>query len=431
MEAQMRFLRVLVALSATFIASGASAYTLKSLYSFCAAPDCRDGEKPIGGLVADAAGNLYGITTAGGSSQGGTAFELSPNGDGTWTHQVLHNFCARASCADGTEPFFGLIIGSDGALYGTAQGGGTNNDGVVFKLAFDPGQMKWDYKVLYNSCSMADCADGEQPTGVLTYQGAASGVPYDGTSPLYATTAGGGTHGEGVVFRLAPDRRGHWEETVLYDFCTSSGCPDGQSARTGVAIDGAGALYGTTFFGGTNHQGVLFKLVNTGGDVWSESVLASFCNEPHCADGQQPSSAPVIDGSGTLYGVTIRGGNKGKGVLYSYASGSLGVVYAFCPGTKCTDGALPERPLILDGSGNLFGTTLQGSNGNNKNPHGKAFEWNGSYQVIYNFCTVTPNCADGDLPSSPLLLDASGNLFGETLQGGAHAGGTVYELAPP
>jgi uncharacterized repeat protein (TIGR03803 family) len=438
MEAAMRFLPLIAVLSAAFIASGASAYTLKSLYSFCPGGGCLDGVEPMGGLVADASGNLYGVTNRGGNGKGttagGTVFELGPNGDGTWTHQVLHNFCGKANCVDGQTPLSGLIIGTDGTLYGTTLGGGTHSNGVVFKLVPNAGHTAWRETVLYNFCSLSACADGTEPSGVLAYQGAASGVPYDGTSPLYATTQLGGTHDQGVVFRLAPDARGRFSETVLYDFCPNTGSPDGQSPRTGVVIDGAGALYGVTYSGGANSQGTLFKLTNTGGDTWSESVLASFCNERHCADGQQPSAAPVIDGTGALYGATMLGGNRSKGLLYAYASGSLSTLYAFCPGASCSDGALPESPLIVDPSGNLFGTTSQGVNGDKNTPHGKAFEWNGSYQVIYDFCTVGPNCADGDLPSSPLLMDSSGNLFGETLQGGTspitNGGGTVYELMP-
>src|SRR5438132_6365433 len=132
-----------IGLSAIFIASciasGTAAFTLKSLHSFCTKTNCADGSAPIGGLVADASGNLYGVTLLGGtfgvdSTQGGTVFELSPNADGSWTHTVLHNFCARASCADGNLPFFGLIVGANGALYGTTQAGGAYNSGVAFIL---------------------------------------------------------------------------------------------------------------------------------------------------------------------------------------------------------------------------------------------------------------------------------------------------------
>ncbi len=437
----MRFLPVLAALSAALISSGASAYTLKSLHSFCALADCRDGSQPLGGLVADASGDLYGITGRGGKYangfvQGGTVFELSPNGDGTWTHTVLHNFCVKASCADGNLPFFGMIVDAEGALYGTTQSGGAHNAGVAFKLTPGAGHTSWMYHILYNFCSLADCADGDEPSGVLAYQGAASGVAYDGTSPLYATTAGGGTHGEGAVFRLAPNARGRWSASVLYSFCAASRCTDGDSPRTGVVVDGTGALYGVTYFGGTKDEGTLFKLTNAGGDAWSETVLSSFCTEaPHCADGERPSAVPVIGGAATLYGSTPSGGTNGKaGTLYSYASGSRSVLYDFCPGTTCTDGAQPSVPMILDGSGNLFGTTELG--GSDVGPKGgKAFEWNGSYQVIYDFCTVKPHCADGNEPFSPLLLDSSGNLFGETLAGGTGdvadgGGGTVYELMP-
>src|ERR1043165_5620877 len=165
----------------------ADAWTLRTLHSFCAEAKCADGANPLAGLVRDSAGNLYGTTETGGNTRDcnlgcGVAFELSPTGQ-NWTYSVLHTFCP--SCGDGAFPLAALIVDVNGNLYGTTAAGPGNGCVTVFRLSPNAGRTKWKEKILHAfSCDPF----GDQATSALTYQGKDSGLPYDGTSPLYGTT---------------------------------------------------------------------------------------------------------------------------------------------------------------------------------------------------------------------------------------------------
>jgi uncharacterized repeat protein (TIGR03803 family) len=202
--------------------------TYKVLWSFGSVPN--DGAYPVSNLIFDSSGNLYGTTgLGGGTSSGGTAFELSPQSDGTWKETVLHRFCSVShyiSCLDGAGPASGLIFDAAGNLYGTAGGGDKicSNDlsgcGVVYELSppSTPG-AGWTEEVLYNFCSVKGtnnvCLDGKFPYSQLVF---------DGAGNLYGTTLEGGSGrlpgGEGTVFELSPTANG-WVETVLYNFCSA------------------------------------------------------------------------------------------------------------------------------------------------------------------------------------------------------------------
>lgn len=416
-------------------ASAASGATLTTLYSFCAKAGCADGQGPLSGVIADPSGNLYGTTNYGGRyvtvSDGGTVFELVKSGS-TWTHKVLHHFCAQPNCADGSRSVAGLIRDAAGNLYGTTIRGGANNEGVAFELS--PKDGAWRLKVLYDFCAVggAACADGAGPYAGLTYAGAASGAPYDGTSPLFGTTPGGGTGG-GVVFQLT-QVGGVWQEAVLHTFCTEAGCADGKSPLGVLLADGGGSLFGTTAEGNPANEGLVFELTKGSGDVWSETVLHSFCPLRHCTDAMDPATALIMDGTGALYGVGGNGGaHHSKGAVFKIvpdgAASQESVLHDFCALRKCADGAEPDTDLVMDSSGNLFGAT---SGGGRKG--GVIFTLNGAYQIVYEFCSVK-GCRDGSAPRGGLIMDGAGNLFGTTRLGGLHGGGggesgTVYELMP-
>jgi len=172
--------------------------TEKVLYSFSGPPD--GGNPSASPLVSDRAGNLYGITSFGGTQNGGTIFELSPSSDGIWSEVVLYSFCASGyNCPAGSGPA-GLTIDRNGNLFGTASYGGTNGGGVLFELS-PPSVFggTWNYSVLYN------------------FEGQAFGVPiFDESGNVYGTTMfGPGTLGQGDIWELSP-RAGGWTETVLY-----------------------------------------------------------------------------------------------------------------------------------------------------------------------------------------------------------------------
>ena len=253
--------------------AGNHAYTV--LYTFTGGGDGGDSLAP---LIKDKDGNLYGTTWAGCGY--GTVFKLALDG----TETVLHCF---SSGEDGASPSGTLIRDKKGDLYGTTwTGGGTGCNGVgcgtVFKyVAKDNGELP-----IY---TFTGGADGGNPDG---------GVIMDSAGNLYGTTAAGGAHNFGVVFKLAPDGT----ETVLHSFAGGS---DGYYSTAGLIMDAAGNLYGNTQVGGTYNAGVVFKVTPAG----KETVLYTFTGG---SDGDAPYNAPLImDAAGNLYGTTLTGGLSG------------------------------------------------------------------------------------------------------------------------
>lgn len=167
---------------------------------------------------------------------------------------------------------------------------------------------------------------------------------------------------------------------------------------------------------------------------WKQSVLYRFCSFQSCTDGFQPNAGLLIDQSGNLFGTTAAGGTgsgctgeSGCGVVFELAAnGTESVLHDFCSTGECSDGSEPLAGLTTDSSGNLYGTTSFGGLG-----YGTVFELNSSYQVLYEFCSQT-NCTDGAVPYAPVIVDPSGNLFGTTGAGfGDGPGGVVFEINPP
>jgi uncharacterized repeat protein (TIGR03803 family) len=319
---------------------------------------------------------------------------------------VLYNFCSQGGvyCTDGIQPFAGLIEDASGNLYGTTNGGGSTNNsdcnagscgyGTVFKLT--PSGSDYTKTVLYNFCSQTNCTDGANPY---------AGLIEDSSGNLYGTTYNGGATGGGTVFKLTPSGNGYIE-SVLYNFCSQSQgsafCTDGVNPYAGLIEDSSGNLYGTTNLGGTG--------------------------------------VPLVNG-GYAYGTVFMLAPSGSGYNYT-------VLYNFCPPSStafCTDGAAPNAALILDASGNLYGTTALGGAGTQNciglgcgtvyklSPNGSGYV----ETVLYSFCSQGgSNCTDGAYPyGAGLIEDASGNLYGTTSDGGVNSCdtpgcGTVFKLAP-
>ncbi|MGA8502661.1 MAG: choice-of-anchor tandem repeat GloVer-containing protein [Candidatus Sulfotelmatobacter sp.] len=447
--------------------TASSAYTESVLYGFsgfCSQPGCMNGTSPEAGLIEDASGNLYGTTSAGGSSNlWGTVFKLTPNGDGGYSESVLYNFCTQGgtNCTDGEQPVAGLIEDTSRNLYGTTEYGGANGGGTVFKLT--PSGSGYTQSVLYSFCAQGgtSCTDGASPL---------AGLIEDASGSLYGTTwhggatvpNGGSTTTGGTVFRLAPNGDGSYSESVLYTFCSQSGCTDGEWPIAGLIEDISGDLYGTTSAGGatitvsgnTTTGGTVFKLTPNGDGSYSESVLYSFCSQSGCTDGLSPSSSLIEDAPGNLYGTTWQGGancqygydGAGCGTVFKLAQNGDGgysenVLYSFCAqgGTGCPDGYGPSSGLIEDTSGNLYGTTFDGGIHDVQGDGGTVFELTPSgagytETVLYSFCaqsSPTIACTDGSPPEGGLIEDASGNLYGTTNGGGPNSYGTVFMLSPP
>ena len=428
------------AVHASLIAAGAvvacmapaGAATFTDLHAFCSQTGCPDGNYPTGALVADASGDLFGTTALGGAANWGTIFELIPNGKGGYKFKQLHSFCGKTDCTDGSDPIAGLVIDTASNLYGTTKFGGAQSGGTAFELIRSGGVQK--FKVLHSFCAQgAACADGSAPMyDGLTYRGAASGMPYDGTSPLYGTTLYGGENNagySGAVYELRPGSR-KWKEKIIYQFCAETNCADGMEPHNGLVMDASGNLYGVTYGGGGgNGDGTAFELSVSKG-VWSETVLYDFCSQANCADGANPESPLAIDASGDLIGTATSGGTSNWGIVYRIVpnggNSQLSVLYNFCSQANCADGTSPMGRLALDSADDIFGTALAGGSAD----FGTAWKWSaGAYSLLYTFCS-SGNCADGQWPVGGVTLDSSGHVFGTTSEGGSYNDGLVFELTP-
>jgi uncharacterized repeat protein (TIGR03803 family) len=265
-------------------------------------------------------------------------------------YQVLYTFCSEPSCADGYYPTAGLIQDSSGNLYGATEFGGINYGGVNgFGTVFEV-DGAGNYTVLYSFCYVGEaCTDGAYPGASLIQ---------DSAGNLYGTTSGGGANRYGgTVFKV--DSAGG--ETVLYSFCSASGCTDGWDPVAPLIQDASGNLYGTTIGGGANNGGTAFELDSEG----QETVLYSFCSFKNCRDGSGPSAGLIQDVAGSFYGTTGGGGaKKGSGTVFKIDSTRREtVLYTFCPeGDACADGLGSFGGLIQDAVGDLYGTTILGGN---------------------------------------------------------------------
>jgi len=332
-----------------------SGWTKSTVYTFTGGDD---GGKPWAELVHDKAGNLYGTAPSGGASGDGVVFELSPNSGGSWTETVLHTFTG----SDGAGPLGGLIWDGSGNLYGTTSDGGAHSCdqysqcGTVFKLSHS--NSGWILTTLHSF----DGSDGWGPASTLLmdangnlfgttragghFKGSASGgvlyelspskdgwsfrvlckftLPSDpGTGRiamcdkrLYGTNAEGGAYGSGFVYRVTPSAKGRKEHTI-YSFTQYV---DGDTPFSGVVCDTKGNLYGTTLLGGAYDEGTVFKLTLERGK-WIETVLGSFTG----LNGYQPAGGLTWDEKGHLYG-TADGGAHGD-----CSGAGCGVVFEITP----------------------------------------------------------------------------------------------------
>jgi len=431
--------------SALFVAAFASlsvspghAATFKVIHDFCAKASCTDGSQPRGEIFIDAAGHLFGTTASGGKSNSGTFYELArEEGTGKWKHTTFYHFCSKADCADGSLPLGKLIADADGNFYGvTYSHGGHGGSGVAYRLS--PGANgKWKSKTLYTFCTVGNCLDGFGMAGGLTYQGAQSGQPYNGKSPLYGGTRFGGSVGQGVIYQLTRAKDG-WAESVIHDFCTETetcDLHDGADAAGALVMDDAGNLFGATEDGGPNFGGTIFKL-SPNGNVWDETILHSFCDQFACEEGAMPTGI-VMNASGDLLGSTQQsiGSENTAGVAFKLAAnGDYSVPHKFCSKSGCTDGRQPFSSVSIDANGNIFGTTISGGGHNGDANHsggGVLFTVSaaGEFKVLHAFCAKT-NCADGAYPMTSAVAGADGHLYGTTSVGGKFGQGVVYEIVP-
>jgi len=392
-----------------------------------------DGAEPIGGLILDKAGNIYGTTSGGGldgfcgSHDCGQVFKLAKHGSG-WVLQSLHTFYGSPS--DGSDPGTRLLIAPDGTLLGTTYFGGTGQNcnfgygtgcGTAFSLrppqtACKSASCPWVETVLYN---FQGGHDGQHPT---------SGLVMDAAGNLYGVNINGGDGnpygcvgfdgGCGVVYQLPPSQGG-WTENVLYSFADNgdSGNPAGD-----MVLDKFGNLYGTAQVG-SGSPGAVFQVSRTGSG-WTERVIQWLAAS---SDGGYPIGI-ISDSAGNLYGAAADQGPQNGGTVYELVPGSGGwsfdLLYAIT-GACCN----PEGPseAVMDAAGNVYGTTwAEGAHGKGSvfklTPSGGGW----TYTDLHDFT----GGSDGQAPYGPLAIDGAGNIYGVVSHGTSGGSGAVFEITP-
>jgi len=336
-------------------------------------------------------------------------------------YQVLYEFCSLQNCADGENPTAGLISDAQENLYGTTLygGGGTNCGAYGCGVVF---KLTPDGKESVLHAFVGGAGDGGSPWGKLIT---------DGSGNLYGMTRWGGTaqscftggNGCGTVFKVTPKGT----ETILHIF---TGGSDGVLPLAGLVADRNGNFYGTTSEGGGSGCldgygcGTVFEIAADG----TETVLYRFCSEQNCSDGAEPLSDLIIDDKGRLYGTTWDGGAYVGGTVFRLdPDGKEKVLYSFKGGS---DGKLSAAGVIADKAGNLYGTTESGGGGSRCGGYGcgTAFELaaDGTETVLHAFSNGTR----GREPTAALFRDGDGNLYGTTLFSYGGRGGLVFKLAP-
>jgi uncharacterized repeat protein (TIGR03803 family) len=413
-------------------AAQASTATLTTLYNFTSSPG--GAENPGGPLTIGVGGVLIG--TAGGNDGFGTVFQLSPPASpgAPWTEMILHGF---GSFHGGFGPSGGVAIGSNGVLYGTTTlSDGDHQCGNVFglipRMSLGPrAAVDWVEAPVFNRF---DFYNGCQPGGVVIGRDGALYGTTAGGGPIQSACNPGGC---GTVFKLAPPGSplSEWTHTVLFNFTAQSGwLPLG-----GLTMSESGELYGTTFFDGLGGAGTVFELKppSSPGGTWGFSLLYSFTNAN--GDGGGPSAGVVIGPNGSIYGVTQNGGANGFGTVFELkppvsrgGAWSEAVIYSF----GGADGAEPETGLAIGpGLGSalaLYGTTWYGGSGPcapTGAPRGcgtifvmtpSATGTNWTETVLHSFTND-----DGAKPDGTLVVGPSTGgqieLYGTTLVGGSSA----------
>ncbi len=355
-----------------------------------------DGSIPRAGLVADAAGYLYGTTSSHGLEANGGIFKVKTDGS---EYTILHSFADDAT--NGYESYSPLVLDAAGNLYGTTCYGGQFGSGTIFAIMTDG----TGFDILHSFAG--DPVDGACPRGRLLL---------DGTI-LYGTTEYGGSGGDGTVFKLDLEPAVP-TLSVLHSFASA----DGVNPTGGVILDGAGFLHGTTSYGGTGDHGTIYTIDTDGNNF---SVLHRFASGVD--DGSHPHGELVIDGSGDLYGTTAEGGaasGLGWGTVFRFTSGSgITLLHSF---TSDPDGRFPHAGLVLAPGGWLYGTT---DGGGASGGYGTVFALTTSgtdYQLLGSLASDP----DGAFPQAALLLEG-GTLYGVTTEGGTSGWGTVFSITSP
>jgi uncharacterized repeat protein (TIGR03803 family) len=337
--------------------------------------------------------------------------------------KILHTFNNNGK--DGYLPVARVVLDSAGNLYGTTETGGTGSCtagglsgcGTVFELSPKAGGG-YGERILHSFAN--DGIDGTSPRGglILDSSGNLYGTTYYGGSGTSVNCADSG--GCGTVFELSPQAGGAWREKILHSF-TQDGV-DGILPDTALTIGTDGNLYGITDSGGANYYwGTVFQLTPIAGGSWTETILHSF--NSNGSDGFYPNSALVFDAAGNLYGTTYDGGASSAGVVFELSPQPGGSwteeIFSIAGGLE---GNAPVGGVVIDAAGNLYGTTINGGAVRNSGG-GLVFQLSpqsggGWKETVLHIFDPNLNGMRGQFPEAGVILDAWGNLYGTTFYGG-------------
>jgi uncharacterized repeat protein (TIGR03803 family) len=351
------------------------------------------GTNPMGALVMDASGNLYGAADAGGALGKGTLFEIAAGSSAATTLATFNG-------ANGANPASTLAADAAGNLYGTTSAGGPTDDGTVFELAAGTHAV--------TTLANFNFSNGSR---------ALAGLYIDSAGNLFGTTSGGGANYRGTVFEIPA---GTQSLTTLVSF---TGAADGANPFGRLIADASGNLYGTTGYGGTingssSNQGTVFELDSVTHTLTTLATLDGNAGYSH------PQAGLLLDGSGNLIGTTysqVSGAAANDGTVFMVAAGTHAV--STLSTFNGANGGQPYGDLIADADGNLFGTTQTGG----ANGVGSVFEIDAATHTLTTIASLDGGTT-GAYPQAGLVAGANGILYGVAESGGANNLGTVFQL---